>query len=246
MDIVEISLPAAVAAGAISFLSPCVLPLVPGFLCFLAGVSLDELVRHEPPKLRASRVVTLTATFVLGFSLVFVTLGAGASVINLNLSVHLTSINQIAGLIIVVLGLHYMGLFRIAILDREARFHIQRLPGGFFGAFLVGIAFAFGWTPCIGPILATILTVAAGEGSAAFGVLLLTAYALGLGIPFILAAIAIKPFFTFLKRFQRHLHKVEIGAGFLLTITGVLIFTNRLADLSFYLLNAFPILASIG
>ena len=246
MSLAEISFPAAAGAGALSFLSPCVLPLVPAFLCFVAGASLDELTRDDEARVSAARVVPPTVAFVLGFSTVFVALGASASAINALLLENLTVISQVAGAAIVIFGLHYIGLFRIALLDREARFHVQRVPGGLVGAYVVGVAFAFGWTPCIGPILAAILAVAASEASTTFGVSLLATYALGLGVPFIAAAMAVGPFMNFLKRFRRHLHKVEIGAGGLLVVTGVLMFTNRLADFSYYLLEAFPILATIG
>ena len=246
MALAEISFAAAAGAGAISFLSPCVLPLVPAFLCFVAGASLDELTRDDQARAAAARVVPPTAAFVLGFSAVFVALGASASAINALLLENLAVLSQVAGAAIVIFGLHYIGLFRIALLDREARFHVQRVPGGLIGAFVVGIVFAFGWTPCIGPILAAILAVAASESSTMFGVSLLATYALGLGIPFIAAAMAVGPFMNFLKRFRRHVHKVEIGAGALLVITGVLMFTNRLADFSYYLLEAFPVLATIG
>jgi len=246
MSLADISFPAAAGAGALSFLSPCVLPLVPAFLCFVAGASLDELTRDDEARVSAARVVPPTVAFVLGFSSVFVALGASASAINALLLENLTMISQVAGAAIVIFGLHYIGLFRIALLDREARFHVQRVPGGLVGAYVVGVAFAFGWTPCIGPILAAILAVAASEGSTTFGVSLLATYALGLGVPFIAAAMAVGPFMNFLKRFRRHLHKVEMGAGALLVVTGVLIFTNRLADFSYYLLETFPILATIG
>ena len=246
MSGLEISYPVAVGAGAISFLSPCVLPLVPAFLCFVAGTSLDQLTRTDAAAATASRVVPPALAFVLGFSTVFVALGATASAINALLLENLVVISQIAGVVIVIFGLHYMGVFRIAFLNREARFHLERVPGGILGAFIVGLAFAFGWTPCIGPILATILAVAASEGSTSFGVSLLAAYALGLGVPFMAAAMAVGPFMRFLTRFRRHLRKVEAGAGALLVITGVMIFTNRLADFSYFLIEAFPALATIG
>lgn len=243
----DVSYPLAAGAGALSFLSPCVLPLVPAFLCFVAGTGLDELAHEDASPRRArTRFVPPAIAFVLGFSVVFIALGATASAIHALLLDNLGAISKVAGVVIVVLGLHYAGVFRIGFLNRDARFQLQRLPGGVSGAFLVGLAFAFGWTPCIGPILATILAVAASEQSTAFGTSLLATYALGLGLPFIAAALALGPFMRFLKRFRGHVRKVEIAAGTLLVVTGVMIFTDRLAEISYLLLDLFPALAAIG
>ncbi len=265
MEGFDISFALAAGAGALSFLSPCVLPLVPAYLCFIAGTSLDEVAGVRGGAVMAGagggvvvadggaaavgvtrRVAIYALAFVLGFSTVFVSLGATASAVSALLFDHLDVISQVAGVVIVVFGLHYMGLFRIKLLNREARFQVGRVPGGLFGAYAVGLAFAFGWTPCIGPILATILTIAAGTDSVGYGASLLTVYALGLGIPFMAAALAVGPFMGFLSRFRRHLHKVEIGVGALLVATGFMIFFNRLSDLSYYLIEVFPALAEIG
>ena len=262
----DISFALAAGAGALSFLSPCVLPLVPAYLCFVAGTSLDQVAAArggtviagaggeaviargggESSAALTRRVARYALAFVLGFSTVFVALGATASAVSALLFDHLAVISQVAGAVIVVFGLHYMGLFRIKLLNREARFQVGKSPVGLVGAYAVGLAFAFGWTPCIGPILATILTVAASTDSVGYGVSLLSVYALGLGIPFMAAALAVGPFMRFLSRFRRHIHKVEIGVGALLVATGLLIFFNRLSDLSYYLIEVFPVLAEIG
>lgn len=262
----DISFALAAGAGALSFLSPCVLPLVPAYLCFVAGTSLDQVAAarggavmagagggtviaeggRESSSALTRRVARYALAFVFGFSTVFVALGATASAVSALLFDHLEVISQVAGAVIVIFGLHYMGLFRIKLLNREVRFQVGKAPGGLLGAYAVGLAFAFGWTPCIGPILATILTIAASTDSVGYGVSLLSVYALGLGIPFMAAALAVGPFMGFLSRFRRHLHKVEVGVGALLVVTGLMIFFNRLSDLSYYLIELFPILAEIG
>ncbi len=247
MAVAEISYVAAAAAGAISFLSPCVLPIVPGYLCFVAGTSLDRLTDEEvEDRALNRRVVSSAFAFVLGFSVVFIAMGASASAINALLFNNIGIISKIAGAVIILFGIHYMGLLRIRWLDREFRFNPERAPIGLTGAFLVGLAFAFGWTPCIGPMLATILTLAAANDSLGYGVSLLGTYALGLGIPFVAAAFAVRPFMAFLVRFRRHLRRVEIAAGGLLVATGALIFTGSLSRLSYLMLDAFPALGTIG
>lgn len=246
----DITYAAAALGGAVSFLSPCVLPLVPAYLCFIAGTSLEQLTEASatdvggPALVR--RMIISSIAFVLGFTAVFTALGASASAVNQLLLEHLDSIAKIAGGLIVVFGLHYMGLIRIAFLNREIRFNPDRIGGGIPSAFLIGLAFAFGWTPCIGPILATILTIAAGRESLGYGVSLLLVYSLGLGLPFIAAACAINPFLSFMRRFRRHLHKVEVGAGLLLVATGILIFTGGLGQIGNYFLETFPGLSTLG
>jgi cytochrome c-type biogenesis protein len=244
----EVSYAAALGAGALSFLSPCVLPLVPAYVCYVAGTTLDRLTASEmvDPAL-ARRVLWTSLAFVLGFSTVFVALGASASAINRLLFEHLDLIAKIAGAVIVLFGLQFMGLFRIGFLNREARFDTgASAPPGLLGAYIVGLAFAFGWTPCVGPILATILTLAASQDSVGYGTSLLATYAAGLGIPFVLAALGIRSFLEVMKRLRPHMRKIEFGAGLLLVATGVLVFTNSLQALSGYLLDWFPWLAVIG
>lgn len=255
----EVGYFAAALGGLISFLSPCVLPLVPAYLCFIAGTSLEELTREdEQGKPLASegltqRVALGAIGFVLGFTTIFVALGASASAINPLILQHKELLSRIAGAIIIVFGLHYMGLFRIAFLNREARFHIAGSGEGersplmqFASPYLLGLAFAFGWTPCIGPILATILTIAAAQESLSAGVTLLTVYSLGLGIPFLAAAFAVRGFLSFAAKFRRHMHKVEIAAGVLLAGTGLMMLTGTFERLAVFLINTFPGLATLG
>lgn len=247
MNGLDVSYAVAAGAGALSFLSPCVLPLVPAYLCFVAGTSLDEMLeRQEIDKAETRRVLMAAIAFVLGFSTVFVIMGASASAINQLVVQHLDIIGKIAGGIIILFGLHFMGLLKIGLLYREARINPENRPTSWLGAYVIGLAFAFGWTPCIGPILASILTIAGSRSDLSYGVSLLATYALGLGIPFLLAALAMKPFMHFMQRFRRHMRKVEIAAGALLVTTGVLIFTNSLGQFSYFLLETFPWFATLG
>lgn len=237
---------AAAAAGLLSFLSPCVLPLVPPYLTWLAGSSLEEISGDKPPPGTTRRAFLRALAFVLGFSAVFIALGASASVIGRALSEHLSLLSRFAGIVIVILGLHFLGLLRIPLLYREARFGLGTQPAGLLGAFLMGLAFAFGWTPCVGPVLASILLIAGAEDSVGQGAGLLAAYAAGIGIPFLLAAVFVRPFLGFLARFRRHLGAMEKVIGALLVATGILIFTGSMADIAGWLLETFPILGRIG
>jgi len=246
MAVAELSFAVAAGAGALSFLSPCVLPLVPGYLCFVAGTTLDELASERAESGVTRRAVAASLAFVLGFSTVFVALGASASTISRFLLSQQGWIGWVAGGLIILFGLHYMGLFRLALLNRELRFNPASKGPGLIGAYGIGLAFAFGWTPCIGPILATILTIAGSQESLGYGVALLTVYALGLGVPFLLAATAINPFLGFMRQFRRHLHKVELAAGALMVATGVLVAIGDLGRFSTLLLEIFPILSRIG
>jgi cytochrome c-type biogenesis protein len=245
----SISILGALGAGLLSFLSPCILPLVPPYLCFLAGVSLDDLTRDTGAATGwrpNGRVVALSFAFVLGFATVFVALGASASAIGKVVTEQFEALAVVAGILIIVLGLHFLGVFRIGLLFREARFQALSRPAGLLGAYLVGLAFAFGWTPCVGPVLATILIVAGAESSAAHGALLLGAYAAGIGIPFLLASLFSAPFMRLMARFRRHMGLVEkvIGAG--LVLTGALFLTGGMPRIAGWLLETFPVLGSIG
>ena len=243
----DITYAAAGGAGIISFLSPCVLPLVPAYLCFVAGTSLDQIIDGRLKEGTARQRVPLAAlAFVLGFSTVFVLMGASATVINKLIFDYIDILAKFAGILIILFGLHFMGLIKIPLLYRQLQFTALLAPTGLVGAYIIGIAFAFGWTPCVGPILATILTIAASRDSLHYGVTLLGVYALGLGIPFIIAALCLNPFLNFLNRVRHHVRKVEIASGALLAITGILIFTNTLSSLGFYLLELFPALGTIG
>jgi cytochrome c-type biogenesis protein len=243
----EVSYAGAALAGLLSFLSPCVLPLVPPYLCFLAGVSIEQLQdRTEAPPGVGRRVLLHALAFVLGFTTVFVALGASASAVGRLVADHLDVLAKVAGVVIVLLGLHFLGVLRIAALYRELRFHSAARPAGLAGAYVIGLAFAFGWTPCVGPVLAAILFVAAAEDSAWQGAGLLGVYALGIGVPFLLAALLARPFLAFMQRFRRHLHRVEQAMGALLVVTGVLFITGSVNAIGFWLLETFPALGRVG
>jgi Cytochrome c biogenesis protein len=238
----------ALIGGLFSFLSPCVLPLVPPYLVYLAGTSLERLADQEPEP-RVKWETTLAAIiFVLGFSTVFVSLGAGASVIGSLMRAYSGPLAIIAGVVIIVMGLHFLGITRIALLHRQKRLQVAK-PVGLWGAYVMGLAFAFGWTPCIGPILTAILTLAGSEQTVTKGAGLLAVYSLGLGIPFIVAAFAIEPFAAFLTHFKRHLRRVEQAMGALLVLTGLAFLfpsLNWMTWFSSWLLETFPVFQKIG
>ena len=243
----EVSYIGALVAGMLSFLSPCVLPLVPPYLCFIGGVSLEQISEDEELAPGVMRAVVLSAVvFVLGFSTVFIALGAPASTIGDFIVDYMDILSKLAGGVIIVLGLHFIGIIRIPILYREARFHAEKKPAGLIGPYIIGLAFAFGWTPCVGPVLAAILMVAGSESSITYGMGLLAVYSAGLGIPFILAAVAMKPFMDFMARFRRHLQTVERVIGALLVLTGILFMTGSMADIAFWILETFPSIGTIG
>ena len=249
MSIADISLVSAILAGALSFLSPCVLPLVPPYLCYMAGVSVEQFRGDEGLRrdVAAQRSVLLAAFFfTLGFATVFVALGAGASSIGAALRQHLTLLAEIGGVVIIVMGLNFLGLFRIGILSREVRFQGGGKPATWTGAYVMGLAFAFGWTPCIGPVLGAILGVAASRSTVELGAVLLASYSLGLAVPFWIAAFFSQRFMRFLQHFRRHLGKVEKVMGGLLVLTGILFLTGWMAEFSYWLLETFPALSSIG
>jgi cytochrome c-type biogenesis protein len=241
----DVPILAALIAGLVSFLSPCVLPLVPPYLVYLAGTSLERFADKEPePRVRRETVLA-AALFVLGFSTVFVALGASASVIGSLIRAYSGPLATIAGVAIIIMGLHFLGLTQIALLHRQKRIHVAK-PVGLWGAYVMGLAFAFGWTPCIGPILAAILAVAASEQTVTKGAGLLAVYSLGLGIPFIIAAFAIEPFAAFLSHFRKYLRRVEQAMGLALVLTGIAFLTGSITQMSVWLLEAFPALGRIG
>ena len=235
----------AALAGLLSFLSPCVLPLVPPYLCFLAGVGIEQLEGDQEPA-AARRVFLSALAFVLGFTTVFVALGATASVVGRLVADHLDWLGRAAGVLIIVLGLHFLGVLRIPALYRDLRFSSVAKPAGLLGAYVIGLAFAFGWTPCVGPVLATILFVAAAEDSVLHGASLLAVYALGIGVPFLGAALLAGPFLRLMGRFRRHLHRVEQAMGLLLVVTGVLFVTGSVNEIGYWLLETFPALGRVG
>ena len=243
----------AFVAGVLSFISPCVLPLIPGYLSFISGVSLEEM-RGMPVaatvggatvttgvSAAAKRQVIITSLFfILGFSLVFVGLGASATVLGQFLMQKLTIFGKIAGVLLIIFGLHTIGVFKIPFLLNEARVQANTKPASLLGATVVGISFAFGWTPCIGPILAAILAVASQQDSVNQGIALLSVYSLGLAIPFLLTALAINQFFEAFKKIRRYYHTIEIVSGTLMIVIGVLIFTNRFTIIAQWLSPYLP------
>ncbi|MGE0231303.1 MAG: cytochrome c biogenesis CcdA family protein [Flavobacteriaceae bacterium] len=243
----ELTAGIAFLAGLLSFVSPCVLPLVPPYLCFIAGVSLDELASRDGENVKGARGAVFAAAlaFVAGFTTVFVALGASASVVGGLLARYIDIFAIVAGVLIIVMGLHFLGVFRISLLNREARVQLRDKPAGLLGAYLIGLAFAFGWTPCIGPVLAAILSVAASADTLARGAGLLAVYSLGLGVPFLLAAVFAGAFLRFMTRFRRHLGTVEKIMGALLVVTGILFLTGGMQTMAFWLLETFPGLGNI-
>jgi cytochrome c-type biogenesis protein len=211
----------------------------------VAGTSLERFADREPEPRVKRETVLAALLFVAGFSTVFVALGASASVIGSLIRAYSEPLSIIAGVIIIVMGLHFLGLTPIALLHHQKRLDVSK-PVGLWGAYVIGLAFAFGWTPCIGPILAAILAVAASEQTVARGAALLAVYSLGLGIPFIIAAFAVEPFAAFLARFKKYLRRVEQTMGALLVLTGIAFLTGSISQLSIWLLQAFPGLGNIG
>lgn len=225
-------------AGLLSFLSPCVLPLVPGYISLLSGTAAEIAVGDGAAEgERHSRLVLNSICFILGFSLVFITLGAAATSVGQLLREHQLLLSQISGLVVILFGLHLTGIIKIGALYGDKRIHRRMGVNGGAGAFAVGFAFAFGWTPCIGPILATILILAAGQGTLHYGLFLLTVYSAGLAVPFLLTSLAIERFTVFYKGFRRHLHQVEVVSGVLLLVIGALLVTHRFTVISGYLVK---------
>jgi cytochrome c-type biogenesis protein len=222
-----------------------VLPLVPPYLVYLAGTSLERLADEEPPPQVQRDTVLAAGLFVAGFSTIFVALGASASVIGALLRFYSNELAVVAGIAIIIMGLHFLGLTPIGFLYRQARIEVQK-PVGLWGAYVMGLAFAIGWTPCIGPILAAILAVAASKATVAKGAGLLAVYSFGLGVPFIVAAFAVEPFAAFLVRFRSHLAHVERVMGGLLVLTGIGFLAGFFTQLNSWLIETFPVLQSIG
>jgi cytochrome c-type biogenesis protein len=235
----------AFGAGIISFLSPCVLPLVPPYLSYMAGVSLEQMTAMDRSRTVHHRIMITAILFVLGFSTVFVLLGATASVFGALVRAYLPLLGQLAGLVIILMGLHFIGIFQFSILHREWRPHVQK-PASLWGAYVMGLAFAFGWTPCIGPVLGTILAKAANDATLSQGALLLGVYAAGLGLPFMLTAGLTQPFARFMVPFKKQARLIERIMGVLLVITGIAFLSDGFSRLSYWLLESFPLLGKLG
>ena len=253
----ELTLLTIFAAGLLSFLSPCVLPLVPPYLTYLAGTSIDQLALRPDGSGQAvavdagvrNRAVVNALCFVAGFTVVFVALGAGASSLSRLVQQNIQLLSTIGGAVIIAMGLHFLGVFRFALLYREARFQVGDdvlRSASMAGAFVMGLAFAFGWTPCIGPILGVVLGVASARDTVGEGAFMLGVYSLGLGVPFVVAALFAQPFLRWLQRFRRHLGTVEKVMGAALVLTGIAFMTGGMQWLAFTLLETFPALQQFG
>ena len=234
----EVSLIAAFGAGILSFISPCVLPIVPGYLSFISGVSIEEMQAARANLIK--RVLVNSLFFVLGFSVVFIALGASATYISNFLANYKGIIGKVAGVLIILLGIHFLGIFKIKWLNYEKRFHVGSKQLGIVGSFFVGLAFAFGWTPCIGPILAGILALAAAEQTVSRGIILLAIYSAGLAIPFLLTALTFNSFLSVSGKIKKHFRIVEIVGGAFLIIIGILMFTGSMGYLSGLLYEWLP------
>lgn len=227
----NVNIPVAFLAGLLSFLSPCILPLIPGYISFITGETLESLGSEEAGPGMRRRTMLSSLSFVAGFSIVFVMLGATATFLGSFLARYEGLLNRVAGVVIIILGLHLSGILRIRWMYRQKKLEIKRTRIGFFEAFLLGAAFALGWTPCVGPILAGILTLAATEASLLRGMMLLLVYSLGIGIPFLLTALAVEEFVKAFKRWSRWIRWTELVAGAVLIIVGILIFTGDITRL---------------
>jgi len=230
----------AFGAGLISFLSPCVLPLIPGYISYISGESLGDIVEKQ------KKILLKTILFSLGFSLVFISFGATASFIGNLLLEYSNSLRIVAGLVIIIFSLQLIGILNLNFLNKEKRIYTKNYSNNLFFPVVVGAAFGFGWTPCIGPVLGSILTLAAVESSIAKGIILLSFYSLGLAIPFILSGYGISKFLEFSKNFRKNIRVVSILGGAILLITGILILTNKLQALGYFILEAIPILGNLG
>lgn len=243
----DVTLPAAFVAGIASFASPCVLPLVPPYLTYMSGASFDQLrADGASAGVLWRRSVFTSLFFIAGFSIVFVLFGATATALGQTFRQALPILMPLAGIVIIAMGLHFLGVYRIGLLDRQLRHNGPGVASGPAGGFLLGLAFAIGWTPCIGPVLAAILAVASSQQTALDGAALLGLYSLGLGVPFLLAGIAIGPFLTFFSGFKKHLGAVEKIMGGLLVVTGLLFLTGQFTRISYWFLETFPVLQQFG
>ena len=230
----------AFGAGLISFLSPCVLPLIPGYISYISGESLGDIVEKQ------KKILLKTILFSLGFSLVFISFGATASFIGNLLLEYSNSMRIIAGLVIIIFSLQLIGILNLNFLNKEKRIYTKNYSNNLFFPIIVGAAFGFGWTPCIGPVLGSILALAATESSIGKGILLLSFYSLGLAIPFVLSGYGISKFLEFSKNFKKNIRRISVAGGIVLLITGILIITNKLQIIGYFLLEVLPFLGNIG
>jgi cytochrome c-type biogenesis protein len=231
----NVSIFVALSAGIISFLSPCILPVIPSYLAFITGISLEELSQQESLRKVRKKVIANSLMFILGFSILFIALGASATFLGKFLYKNIRWFEIIGGVLVIVLGLHFAGIFRLKFLDREKKIHLKKKPLGYVGTGLVGMAFGAGWTPCVGPILGAILAMAATTQDILQGITLLVAYSAGLGIPFFLSAIILHKFFEYFKTIRKYFKVISIVGGVLLIIVGILLISGYFSTLSSFL-----------
>ncbi len=231
----NISIFVAISAGVISFLSPCVLPLIPSYVAFITGISLEELSQEENLRQVRIKVIANSLMFILGFSLVFIALGASATFVGKFLARNIRWFEIIGGVLVIFLGIHFAGILRLKFLDREKKIHLKKKPLGYLGTCLVGIAFGAGWTPCVGPILGAILTMAATTQNILKGIVLLTFYSVGLGLPFFLSTIILHKFFEYFKTIRKYFRIISIAGGVLLIIVGILLISGYFSSISVFL-----------
>lgn len=231
----NVSIVVAFSAGLISFLSPCILPLIPSYMAFITGVSLEEL-SHEQNLKRVRKIVVVNSLlFILGFSIIFIALGASATYIGTFLAQHIRWFEIVGGVVVILLGLHFAGVFRLKFLERERKIRVQEKPIGLLGTIVVGMAFGAGWMPCVGPILGAILTMAATTQNVAKSIMLLAVYSLGLGLPFFLSGVIIHKFFEYFKILRKYFRAIAVAGGILLIAVGVLLISGYFSRISSYL-----------
>ncbi|MDD2335439.1 MAG: cytochrome c biogenesis CcdA family protein [Geobacteraceae bacterium] len=235
MESTHISIVGAFVAGLLSFLSPCVLPLIPSYITYITGISFADLKEEHTSRTVRKKTVIHSLLFIAGFTFVFMALGASATYVGSFLQGNMDLIRKIGGLLIIVFGIHVTGLVNLSVLLGDRRIRLNKKPAGYAGSFLVGIAFAAGWTPCIGPILASILMIAATEEKVYQGMVLLFSYSLGLGTPFFISSLALHKFLVLFNRFKKMIRIFELGTGLFLIVVGVLVFTNSLTAISQYI-----------
>lgn len=235
MESTHISIVGAFVAGLLSFLSPCVLPLIPSYITYITGISFADLKEEHTSKTVRKKTIIHSLLFIAGFTFVFMALGASATYVGSFLQGNMALIRKIGGLLIIVFGIHVTGLVNLSVLLGDRRIRLNKKPAGFAGSILVGIAFAAGWTPCIGPILASILMIAATEEKVYQGMVLLFSYSLGLGTPFFISSLALHKFLVLFNRFKKMIRIFELGTGVFLIVVGVLVFTNSLTSISQYI-----------
>lgn len=236
----NISILIALSAGLLSFLSPCVLPLFPSYLCFITGTSLDDLTSPQEQKRMRRTLIGNSMAFIAGFSLVFMALGASFSILGQMLLVYQDTIRIVGGILIVFFGIYITGLFKIPAFERYYQVQLRDKPAGFVGSTIVGAVFAIGWTPCVGPILGAILLLASTQETVGSGIVMLAAYSFGLAIPFFLSALAVNTFFNFSRTFRRYIHAVHVAAGIILIVVGILLVADYFTILNAYALKLTP------